>query len=126
MTASLAVIPYFAEFAVMMAVGMQLLGWNTVDMGLFASILAALSPSLVIPGMINMVERKPTLGYTPQTVLNSAPLEVVLAIILFNIFASLEQSAGNPLYPWVNTYPLWVNVLLITCQYHFFLYSGMG
>eukprot|EP01035_Chromulina_nebulosa_P017066 gene17066-22578_t len=108
---ALSVLPYIAEFAVIMGVGMNVLQWPATDMGLLASILAALSPSLVIPGMIKFVEHK--LGYTPSAVLTSAPIEVVLAIILFNIFASLEQASGNPLYPWVKVLPLYANVVLI-------------
>lgn len=111
MAVALSVVPYFTEFAVEVGIGMRLLGWNGVDMGLLASILAALSPSLVIPGMIKMTEEK--LGYTPKTVLTSAPIEVVLSIILYNIFANFEQTETNPLLPWVNVLPLWANIILI-------------
>lgn len=107
----LSFIPYMCEFAVMTGFGMYILGWNATDMGLLASILAALSPSLVIPGMIKFVGEK--LGYTPTMVLTAAPIEVVLAIILFNIFTNLEQTSRNSLYPWVTIFPLWANILLI-------------
>jgi hypothetical protein len=104
-------LPYVLEFVVELVVGMQVLGWNAKDAGLLASILAALSPALVIAGMINMVEHK--LGYTPRLVLSSAPVEVVLAIILYGIFANLEETSNNPIYPWVTANPLWLNIVLI-------------
>lgn len=110
MSLALALIPYLCEFAAIMGIGIYLLGWNSLDMGLLASILAALSPSLVIPGTIKMVREK--LGYTPRSILTSAPLEVVFADILYSIFASLEQ-AINPQYPWVVPLPLYAKILLI-------------
>lgn len=110
MSLALAIIPYLAEFAAIMGIGGYLLGWGTTDIGLLASILAALSPSLVIPGTIKMV--KENLGYTPRCILTSAPLEVVFADILYSIFASIEQSK-NPMYPWVHSLPLFAKVLLI-------------
>lgn len=111
MTVTLSVLPYFCEWAVMMGIALHLLRWSVIDTGLLTSILAALSPSLVIPGMIRFVGDK--LGYTPKAVLTSAPIEVVLAIILFNIFANLEQTTPNPLWPWVSILPLWANIILI-------------
>jgi solute carrier family 9B (sodium/hydrogen exchanger), member 1/2 len=108
---SLAIVPYFAEFAVEYSASKLYLGWSSLECGLICSMLAALSPSLVIPGMIKYVEEG--LGHTPRQVLVSAPLEVVLAIILFNIFMSLLQSTGNPLYPWVDSLPLWASIILI-------------
>jgi solute carrier family 9B (sodium/hydrogen exchanger), member 1/2 len=108
---SLAVVPYFAEFAVEYSLSKLFLGWSNLECGLLCSILAALSPSLVIPGMIKYVEEG--VGYTPRQVLVSAPLEVVFSIILFNIFISLLQSSGNPMYPWVNPLPLWASIVLI-------------
>lgn len=108
---SLAVVPYFAEFAVEYSASRLFLGWTSLECGLLCSVLAALSPSLVIPGMIKYVEEG--LGYTPRLVLSSAPLEVVFSIILFNIFVSLLQSTGNSLYPWVHPLPLWASIVLI-------------
>lgn len=122
MTVLLSILPYFSEFGVMMGIGKALLvpsaargTWTTTDIGLFVSILAALSPSLVIPAMLKFTDDSsgPGLGFTPQTVLNSAPIEVVLAIILYNVFASLELTTVSPFFPWVRVLPLWANCILI-------------
>lgn len=121
LTTTLCLLPYFAEFAAELGMGMYLLKWNVVDMGLLASILAALSPSLVIPGMINILN----LGFAPRAVLSAAPLEVVMAIILYNVFASLEQSSPSPLYPWAPTFPLWANIVLIPVNILFSSVLGM-
>jgi solute carrier family 9B (sodium/hydrogen exchanger), member 1/2 len=119
---SLAVVPYFAEFAVEYSVSKLLLGWSSLECGLLCSMLAALSPSLVIPGMIKYVEEG--VGYTPRQVLVSAPLEVVFAIILFNIFVSLLQSSGNTMYPWVHPLPLWASIVLIPVNIAFSCFLG--
>jgi hypothetical protein len=118
----LCILPYACEFAVEIAVIIKLYGWSGTDAGLFASILAALSPSLVIPGMISFVEQK--LGYTPRVVLISAPVEVVMAIILYNIFAQIEGSEVNPFYPWVKPLPLYANILAIPAVILFSSFIG--
>ena len=119
--------PDLCECGVTVVAATQLLGggdipggaWSSHDIGLFSSILASLSPSLVIPGVIRMVEETPTLGFTPQAVLNAAPIEVVLAIILYNIFATLEQAGPSPFFPWVAVLPLWANILRIPANVAF-------
>ena len=111
MSVALAIAPYFVEFAVELALVKHYFGYSTTDAGLLACILAALSPSLVIPGMIKMVEEK--LGFTPRAVLTSAPIEVVLAIILYNIFANFEQTEVNSMYPYVKILSLGANIGLI-------------
>ncbi|KAJ1422875.1 hypothetical protein B484DRAFT_420795 [Ochromonadaceae sp. CCMP2298] len=112
LTLFLAVVPYFAEWGVELAMVMKVFGWSVVDAGLLVSIIAALSPSLVIPGMIKLVEEW-DLGNAPKQVLSSAPIEVVLAIIMYNVFASIEQNTPSTLYPWVKVLPLWENLVLI-------------
>lgn len=123
LTTALSIVPYFAEFAVMMGYTKQAFGWVDRDAGLMCSILAALSPSLVIPGMIKLVGEN--LGYTPACVLSSAPIEVVLSIILYGIFASLEQTTTSPLYPWVTILPLYGNALLIPVNILFSIIIGV-
>lgn len=113
LTTLMGFLPYALEFIALMFIGAQLFQWSIVDAGLMASIVAALSPSLVIPGMLKMVQQE-HLGFAPQAVLLTAPIEVVLAIILYGIFASVESTSGkNPVYPWVHTLPLWLNLVLI-------------
>jgi len=113
-TTLLSIVPYMSEFFAFMYVGVVIFGWSAIDMGLFASVMAPLGPSVVISGLLSIVA-KPNrdVGYVPKQILISSPLEAVLAIVLFGIFSNLEQTSTNPLYPWVKTYPLYVNCLLI-------------
>ena len=83
-------------------------------MGLLASIMAPLGPSVVISTMLGYIASpKKDYGYVPQQTVTSAPLEAVIAIVLFGIFSNLEQTVSPPLYPWVKVLPLWLNCLLI-------------
>lgn len=110
----LSCIPYMCEFFAFCFVGVKLFGWNSIEMGLFSSMISALSPSLIIPFMINLLaSTKYDYGYIPRLILISTPIEAVIAVLLFSIFAILNQSTADPLYPWVKVYPLYANVLLI-------------
>jgi NhaP-type Na+/H+ or K+/H+ antiporter len=115
-TVLLSIVPFFAEFFCFMYASLGSLdGWSSTDAGLFASVMAPLGPSVVISGMLMLMAnpKNKDYGHIPQQIVISAPLEAVIAIVLFGIFASLEQTTVPPLFPWVKVYPLWVNILLI-------------
>lgn len=113
MTFCLAVIPYLLEFGFISLLASSLYPtWEEQDIALFASVLAALSPSLIIPGMLKMVEEN--IGVVPKQVLSSAPLEFVFAVITFNVFVGFTASGSNPQYPWVKPITSsWAMILLI-------------
>lgn len=111
LTIMLSFFPYFCEFFVEMVVASYVFHWSYTEAGLYASALAALSPALVISCMIKLVNEN--LGGAPKQVLAAAPMEVVISVIIFNVFGSLAQSDGYPLYPWVRILPLWANIVLI-------------
>jgi hypothetical protein len=92
-TALLCVVPYFAEFITFMYAGQSFFNWPIVDMGLWASIMAPLSPALVISSMLILIADKiKDHGYVPKQVLAAAPIESTLAIVLFGIFVSICNS----------------------------------
>lgn len=62
LTFSLAIIPFMLEWIVEFFFGMHILGWDPVNMGLFASILAPLGPSVVVSAMIKMLDENPSIG----------------------------------------------------------------
>jgi hypothetical protein len=114
-TIVLCFIPYMGEFFTIMYSGKALLtGWSDAEMGLFASVMAPLGPSLVISSMLVFAsDKKKEYGYTPAQIIMSSPFEAVVAIVLFNIFGSLVQTESPPLYPWVKLLPFWLNIVLI-------------
>lgn len=54
----------------------------------------------------------------------AAPFEVVIAIIVFNVVATLEDTTGNPMYPWTGVFPLYGNILLIPVNILFSMFLG--
>jgi predicted transglutaminase-like protease len=83
-------------------------------MGVWASIMSAIGPSIVISSMLNLVtDKKRDRGYPPKQIIISTPIEAFIAIVLFGIFSNLEQTSRSSLYPWVETHTLYVNCLLI-------------
>lgn len=124
-TAVFCCIPYFCEFFLWMYAGQTFFGWPIIDMGLFASIMAPLGPSVVISTLLQFVAGKKDHGYVPKQILISTPIEAVIAIVLFGIFANLEQSSKDTMYPWVQTLPLWENCVLIPANLLFSTVMGI-
>jgi hypothetical protein len=113
-TTALSILPYLAEFFIILYYGAQLLGWNVIDAGLLASIMAPLGPSVVISALLSIIaNKKKNHGYVPKQVLMATPIEAVIAIIIFGIFSTIEQTKPSTIYPWVELYPLYANCLLI-------------
>jgi len=111
---SLCTLPYFCEFFFWLYCGKVYFGWSTISMGLFASIQAPLGPSVIISALLNILAvPKVDFGYVPKQILTSTPIEAVVSIILFWIFANLEQTTTDSMYPWVKVLPLWLNCVLI-------------
>jgi hypothetical protein len=118
-------LPYFAEFFLWMYIGVYFFHWRTIDMGLMASIMAPLGPSVVLSGLLQMVAGKKNYGYVPKQMIITTPIEAVIAIVLFGIFTNLEQASGNPLTPWVKNMPLWESCVLIPVNLIFSMVMGV-
>jgi Kef-type K+ transport system membrane component KefB len=118
-------LPYFAEFFLWMYIGVYFFHWRTIDMGLMASIMSPLGPSVVLSGLLQMVAGKKNYGYVPKQMIITTPIEAVIAIVLFGIFSNLEQASGNPLTPWVKVMPLWESCVLIPVNLIFSIVMGM-
>lgn len=122
----MAYIPYLCEFFVFLYVGRALFGWTVIQMGLWASCMAALGPAVVLPCMLQlMTSAKTNYGYVPKQVLISTPIEAVSAVVLFSIFALLNTAVVDPLYPWVKPLPLYANCLLIPVNLLFSTIMGI-
>eukprot|EP01034_Spumella_vulgaris_P002590 gene2590-3360_t len=118
-------LPYFAEFFLWMYIGVYFFHWRTIDMGLMASIMAPLGPSVVLSGLLQMVGGKKNYGYVPKQMIITTPIEAVIAIVLFGIFSELEQAAGDPLVPWMKSMPLWESCVLIPVNLLFSIVMGV-
>jgi len=125
-TTLLCMIPYMTEFFAWVYIGKSIFHWETIDMGLWASLMAPLGPSVVISGLLQLLANgKKDYGYPTKQILISTPIEAVLAIVLFGIFQNLEQTSTSTLYPWVEVLPLWLNCLLIPINIFFSTVLGI-
>ena len=72
-----------------------LLGVNRLDAAIIGSILAAVSPAVIVPRMIRLIEtRRGTEKGIPQMLLVGASVDDVLVIVLFTAFTGLAAGEG--------------------------------
>ena len=88
-------LPACFEVAAYTAIAPSLLGITRVEAALMGSVLAAVSPAVVVPKMVKLMDE----GYgtkkgIPQLILAGASLDDVFVIVLFTTFTSLAQG-GN-------------------------------
>jgi hypothetical protein len=125
-TLLLCTLPFLTEFFLWMYVGQTFFHWEIIDMGLWASVMAPLGPSVVISGLLQLLaNKKKDYGYPTKQIIISTPIEAVLAIVFFGIFQNLEQTSRSTLYPWVNPLPLWLNALLVPVNIMFSVVLGV-
>ena len=76
----------------------MILGISRVDAILMGTVLGAVSPAVVVPRVVNLIERKiGTKEGVPQLILAGATLDDIFVIVLFTTFLNLAVS-GNANY----------------------------
>ena len=90
-------VPACFEIGGMVLIGPSLLGITTLEAAILGSVIAAVSPAVVVPKMIQLMETK--LGTNkgiPQMILAGASVDDVFVIVLFTAFTNLAfgQSVG--------------------------------
>lgn len=91
----LAIIPCLFEGSVLMALFYYAWGFDLPIAGLTAFMLAAVSPAVVVPSMLDLAEK----GYgkkkeIPTMVLAGASVDDVIAITFFSVFLGMAQEPG--------------------------------
>ncbi|HJB24109.1 MAG TPA: cation:proton antiporter [Candidatus Jeotgalibaca pullicola] len=72
-----------------------LLGMDTVSAMILGSVLAAISPAVVVPRMLKLMDEGYGNNYAvPQLIISGSSLDDVFVIVLFTVFASLSASEG--------------------------------
>lgn len=89
-------VPAVFEIAAVVLIAPRWLGISVLDAAVLGAVLGAVSPAVVVPKMVSLMER----GYgtdqgIPQMILAGASLDDVFVIVLFSSFLGLEQ--GNQL-----------------------------
>ncbi len=89
-------VPAMIEIIGTMLFAPLLIGLSLLESALLGSIIAAVSPAVVVPRMVQCIEK----GYgkehsVPQIVLAGASVEDVIVLVLFSSLLGLHQSADS-------------------------------
>ena len=80
-----------------------LLGLDRIEALLMGAVLSAVSPAVVVPRMIRMIEdKRGTEKSIPQMILAGASCDDVFVIVLFSTFLTMAQGGSAPLLQLVN------------------------
>ena len=85
-------VPACFEMAGMILLAPRILGISTLDAAIMGAVVAAVSPAVVVPKMIKLMEE----GYgvkqgIPQLILAGASVDDVFVIVMFTAFTGLAQ-----------------------------------
>lgn len=87
-------LPALVEIVGMIYFAPKLLGISVLDAAIMGSVVAAVSPAVVVPKMIQLIDRKLGTGQgVPQMILAGASVDDVFVIVMFSAFTGL--ALGN-------------------------------
>lgn len=85
-------LPAVFEIAAFVLFAPLILGVNRIEAAIMGAVLGAVSPAIVVPRMVELMERKyGTNKGIPQMILAGASLDDVFVIVLFSTFVSMAQ-----------------------------------
>ncbi len=91
----MAFLPATFEIAAYLIFAPKLLGLSLSESALMGTVLAAVSPAVVVPRMVRLIENKyGTQKGIPQLIMAGASCDDVFVIVLFSTFLSMEQGDG--------------------------------
>lgn len=89
----LSFVPATFEIIAVTLLGKWLFNLNYLDAALLGTVLAAVSPAVVAPRMIELIDEKiGTEKAVPQLILSGASIDDIYALVLFTSFLNLAQS----------------------------------
>lgn len=96
-------VPACFEMAGMLLLAPRILGISTLDAAIMGAVIAAVSPAVVVPKMIKLMEE----GYgvkkgIPQLILAGASVDDVFVIVMFTAFTGLAQGEAVSVKSFVN------------------------
>lgn len=88
-------VPALFEIAAVVFLAPLLFGLSRIDAALMGAVLAAVSPAVIVPSMLHIMEE----GYgqrnrVPQLILAGASMDDIFVIVLFSSFLSLATGGG--------------------------------
>lgn len=85
-------LPAAVEIAGMILLAPVFLGLSVIESAVLGSVIAAVSPAVVVPKMIKLIdENKGTEKAVPQMILSGASVDDVFVIVMFTTFTALAQ-----------------------------------
>lgn len=96
-------VPASFELIGMMLIAPRLIGMTTLEAAIMGSVLAAVSPAVVVPRMVKLMDE----GYgtakgIPQLILAGASVDDVYVIVLFSTFTGMAQGGKASVLSFVN------------------------
>lgn len=96
-------VPASFELIGMMLIAPKLMGMTTLEAAIMGSVLAAVSPAVVVPRMVKLMDE----GYgtakgIPQLILAGASVDDVYVIVLFSTFTGMMQGGKASVLSFVN------------------------
>ena len=80
-----------------------ILGINMIEAAVMGAVLGAVSPAVVVPRMVNLMDRKyGTQKAIPQMIMAGASCDDIFVIVLFTTFLSMAQGGSADIIDFVN------------------------
>lgn len=96
-------LPAVFEIAAFVLFAPLMLGVNRIEAAIMGAVLGAVSPTIVVPRMVELIERRyGTNKGIPQMILAGASLDDVFVIVLFSTFVSMAQGGNTQVMDFVN------------------------
>ena len=96
-------VPASFELAGMILLAPGLLGLSTLESAIMGAVLAAVSPAVVVPRMVRLMEEGYGTGKgIPQLILAGASVDDVYVIVLFTTFTGIIQGNGVSVMRFIN------------------------
>ena len=121
----LSFIPGLMEGAAVIVAAVYLLNFEFIEAGILAFIIAAVSPAVVVPQMLSLIEQgKGAAKGVPTLVLTGASVDDVVAITIFSAFLSIYGGQQINIYRQILNVPLaiFLGIILGTVIALFLIY----
>lgn len=99
----MACVPASCEILAFFLLAPHILGINRIEAAVMGAVLGAVSPAVVVPRMVQLMEEKRGTGQgIPQMILAGASCDDIYVIVLFSTFAGMAQGGSANMMDFVN------------------------
>lgn len=107
-------LPALFEITGTVLIAPKLLGITVLEAAIIGSVIAAVSPAVVVPRMLKLIEEKRGTGKSiPQLIMAGASVDDVFVIVLFTSFLGFEKGGGLSVIKLINV-PVSIVIGIIT------------